>query len=317
MRTFAASALTEPPFPGRLNEHTPVAADLSARWAGDLGLVATPAESSRLARANAADLAGRACPDAAPEHLGLLTDLITWLFAFDDRCDDDGLGADPGRLAPVVARLLDIVDLIGDEAPATLLKSAGPIGVALHDLGRRVRAQTPPALLLRFATELRDYLLALLWEAANRVQHRRPVVSEYVQMRRHTGAVYPSFTLTDAAHHADPDATWLADSRLSKLDLLAADLVCWCNDIFSYDKERRAGSDGHNLAAAVATETGLDETKALTAAANRFNDALEAYLRLEHEVLADGDRQVARFATARRCWIRGTYDWSMRAARYN
>ncbi|ASW55997.1 terpene synthase [Plantactinospora sp. KBS50] len=317
MRTFAASALIEPPFPARLNAHSAAAADRSGRWAAELGLAATPDDAGRLARANAADLAGRACPDAAPEHLELLTDLITWLFAFDDRCDDDGLGADPGRLAPVVARLLDIVDLIGDDAPAQLLESAGPIGVALHDLGRRVRAQSPPALLLRFATELRDYLLALLWEAANRAQRRRPVVSEYIQMRRHTGAVYPSLTLTDAAHHADPDATWLADSRVSKLDLLAVDLVCWCNDIFSYDKERRAGSDGHNLAAAVANETGLDEAKALAAAANRFNDALEAYLRLEPEVLAGGDPQVARFAAARRCWIRGTYDWSLRAARYH
>ncbi|MFC7548496.1 terpene synthase [Plantactinospora sp. GCM10030261] len=317
MRTLAAAALTEPPFPAQINEHVPAVARASAGWAADFGLVATTDDGHRLSRANAAELAGRACPDAEPERLALLSDLITWLFAFDDRCDEDGLGADPGRLGPVVARLLDIVDLIGDEAPDHLLVAAGPTGAALHDLGRRVRGQSPPGILLRFTSELRDYLLALLWEAANRAQRRVPAVSEYVQMRRHTGAVYPSLTLTDAAYGAEPGVGWLADSRLLKLEQVAVDLVCWCNDVFSYTKERVTGSDGHNLAAAVAAETGLAEASALTDVAHRYNDALKMFLRLEQEVLADGDHQVIRFVDARRCWIRGTYDWSLSAARYH
>ncbi|MFD0821185.1 terpene synthase, partial [Micromonospora zhanjiangensis] len=98
MRSFAVAALHGPPFPSKVNRHTTEVGDRSAGWAAELGLVSTSDAAARLARANAGELAGRACPDADPGPLGLLADLITWLFAFDDSCDDDGLGADPRRL---------------------------------------------------------------------------------------------------------------------------------------------------------------------------------------------------------------------------
>lgn len=317
MRTFAAAALTPPPFPTRINAHVAEVGERSARWAADLGLVSTPDGVRRLAAANAADLAGRACPDADPDRLALLTDLITWLFAFDDACDDDGLGADPATLAPVIARLVEVLDVVGDEPSAGPPAEAGPVDAALHDLNRRLRALDRPSLLLRFAKEMRDYLLAMLWEAGNRDHRRIPPVAEYVQMRRHTGAVNPSLTLTDLAYGVEPAAGHLADPRLSRLDLLAVDLVCWCNDIFSYDKERRYGSNGQNLVVAIRAETGSTEEAALTGAATRFNGALTMYLELERAVLAIADPQVALFAAARRSWIRGTYDWSMAATRYH
>ena len=317
MRRFAATALAGPPFPARVNLYARSAGNRSATWAAELGLTSTSDAARRLASANASDLAGRACPDAEPEQLVLLTDLFTWLFAFDDSCDDDGLGADPARLSPVVARLLDVLDASGGPTSPELLAASGPAGTALHNLCQRVRDQGRPGLLLRFTRQFRDYLLALLWEAANRERHRVPAVDEYVQLRRHTGAVFPSFTLTDIAHRAMPTPERMADPDLGALDTLAADLVCWCNDVFSYDKERRLETDGHNLTMAIARETGQDEDSALAEAARRFNDGLAEYTRLEESVLADGDPDVARFAAARRCWIRGTYDWSMRASRYH
>ncbi|MFI6757768.1 terpene synthase [Micromonospora sp. NPDC050417] len=316
MRSFAVVALIAPPFPARVHPHAAQAAQRSARWATELGLIVTADAARRLDRANAGDLAGRACPDAQPDRLDLLTDLVTWLFAFDDACDDDGLGADPRRLSPVVSRLLDVLDLLGDDAPPTLLAAAGPTGVALHDLCRRLRGGDHPDLLVRFAAQVRDYLLSLLWEAANREHHRVPAVDEYIQMRRHTGAVHPSFTLTDHARDARPSWSALADPRLSALDRLAADLVCWCNDVFSYGKERRLEQDGHNLTLVIARETGQDEQTALAEAADRFNAALDAYLALERTVLDGADPAVTRTVEGRRAWIRATYDWSMNASRY-
>jgi hypothetical protein len=67
----------------------------------------------------------------------------------------------------------------------------------------------------------------------------------------------------------------------------------------------------------IALETGQDEQAALTDAANRFNAGLKAYLGLEEALLADAGPEVQRFADARRCWIRGTYDWSAQASRYH
>lgn len=166
MRSFAISALREPSFAAGRHKNTARVASESVEWARALGLVGSGHQVHRLQRADAAGLAGRACPEGPAQGLRLLTDLISWLFVMDDACDEDGLGADPGRLAPVIAALLDVLDRCGD--PLTSLPpDAGPLGAALHDLCRRTRAEGRAPMLLRFVSQLRQYLLALLWEATN------------------------------------------------------------------------------------------------------------------------------------------------------
>ncbi|MDG4756952.1 terpene synthase [Micromonospora sp. WMMD710] len=287
----------------------------SVDWVHALGLIDSRHRLHRLRRADPAGLAGRACPDGPADGLRLLTDLISWLFVMDDACDEDGLGADPARLAPVIGLLLDVLDRGGDPA-GQLPPGSGPLGVALDDLCRRIRAQGRPSLLLRFVSQVREYLLALLWESANRERRRVPEVAEYVQMRRHTGGVHPSLTLTDLAS-ADPlGPAGCADPALATLDLLAVDLVCWCNDVFSYGKESRAAPDVHNLVTVIAQETGAGEADALQAAADRFNQGLAAYQLAEEALRASGGDDIQAALTSRRDWVRATYDWSVAAARY-
>ncbi|WP_349875931.1 terpene synthase [Micromonospora sp. HUAS YX12] len=315
MRDFALSALHEPPFPSRRHPAADLAAAESAAWVRDLGLVGDPAGRRRLAGAHAAELAARACPEASPPGLRLLTDLINWLFVVDDACDDDGLGAAPTLLAPTIAALLAVLDQQGDpEAPAPA--GGGPIAVALHDLCRRARDRGRPAHLLRLVSQLREYLLALLWEAANRERGRVPGVAEYTQMRRHTGGVRPSFTVTDLARPSTLRADQRVAPALTALDTLATDLVCWCNDLFSYGKERGAAPEAHNLVTTIAGETGQDESAALYAAADRFNQALATYAERDAALGAAADEGMRVFLDTRRDWIRATYDWSRGASRY-
>ncbi|WP_229400174.1 terpene synthase family protein [Micromonospora okii] len=311
MRSFAVSALDEPPFSPSRHAGTGAAGEESLRWAQSFGLITNGRRLHRLRQAATAELAGRACPDADDDRLRLLTDLVTWLFVVDDACDEDGLGDAPTRLAPVVADLLDVLDGHGAGD-----RGDGPLGAALADLCRRTRALGRPALLLRFVGQVRDYLLALLWEAANREHRRVPGVAEYVRLRRHTGAVHPALTLTDLAYDAPPEAAHRVEPALVDVETLAVDLVCWCNDLFSYGKENRSGPDAHNLVSAIAAETGGDEPAALRAAAERFNRALAAYAEREAALLAADDPAVLPFLAARRNWVRATYDWSMRAGRY-
>ncbi|SCG69897.1 Terpene synthase family, metal binding domain [Micromonospora siamensis] len=315
MRSFAVSVLREPPFVPRRHDAMGVVAGESAGWARDLGLVHTPAGLRRLRAADPADLAARACPEAPVDRLRLLTDLITWLFVMDDACDEDGLGASPVRLAPVVALLLEVLDRHGDGSVAPPA-GAGPLGVALDDVCRRVRDRRQPAALLRLISQLREYLLALLWEAANREHRRVPGSAEYVQMRRHTGGARPAFTLTDLARDRWPGPAGRADPGMAALDALAADLVCWCNDLFSYGKEQSRLPDAHNLVSTIAGEDGLDEETALRAAADRYNAGLAAYAAREAVLAAAGNEAVRDFLTTRRDWIRATYDWSLAATRY-
>ncbi|NLU77532.1 terpene synthase [Micromonospora sp. HNM0581] len=311
MRSFVVSALREPPFIGVRHGDTESVARESTGWAQDLGLISN---GQRLRRADAAGLAGRACPYVPRERLRLLADLISWLFVMDDACDEDGLGDQPARLAPTVAALLDVLDRQGAPGPVPP-GAAGTLALGLADLCQRIRGHRRPAALLRFVAGMRDYLLALLWEAANREHERVPPVDEYVQMRRYTGAVYPSLTLTDLVIDGFPSAVRRADPDWAALETLAADLICWCNDVFSYRKEHHGGPDAHNLITVLARETG-DESTALRVATDRFNERLGAYLAAETDLLAAHGDAVRPALDTRRNWIRATYDWSRAAARY-
>ncbi|SCF04267.1 Terpene synthase family, metal binding domain [Micromonospora purpureochromogenes] len=312
MRGIAGSGLHEPPFPARRHSATGRVAAESLTWARSLGLVEDGPRWHRLRAADAAELAGRACPRAPVDRLRLLTDLITWLFVVDDSCDEDDLGAEPGRLAPTVGALLDVLDRHGADGGAA--PAGGPLGIALADICRRVRAHRRPALLLRLVAELREYLLALLWEAANRQQQRVPELAEYLQLRRHTGGVRPSLTLTDLAYDVRPGRGGRTDPAVLALDDLTTDLVCWCNDLFSHRKELRGAPDPHNLVTVIAAGTGQDVDAAVRTAAGLFNDRLDHYL--VGEAALAGDPVLAPFLEVRRSWIRATYDWSLRAVRY-
>ncbi|WP_422755362.1 terpene synthase family protein [Micromonospora sp. WMMD708] len=353
MRSFDVSALYEPPFVSRRHVATDRVATESLEWARRQGLVGAGPSASRLHRAGAAELAGRACPQAPVTRLRLLTDLFSWLFVMDDICDDDGLGSAPATLAPMVAALLEVLDRhggptdsgawadpggpagawadpggpagtstawrwpVGDDVrPADRDTTAGALGVALADLCRRVVDQRRPTLLLRLVSQLREYLLALLWEAANRERRRVPGLAEYRQMRRHTGGVRPSLTLTDLAYGRPPAPARRVDPALLALDDLTVDLVCWCNDLFSYRKERDAVADPHNLVTVLAAQHGRDEAAAFQLAAGWFNDGLAGYLVREATLAAHAGPAVTPYLAARRAWLRATYDWSMRADRY-
>jgi hypothetical protein len=189
--------------------------------------------------------------------------------------------------------------------------------VALHDLCARLRAVGAACHLQRFVDSLHGYLIGVVWEAANRAAQRVPTLAEYVQLRRHTGGVLPGLVVADIGHRAGPALAASADPAVRRLTRLTADLVGWCNDLFSYAKERDHG-ELHNLVVVLRHETGGDEASALRAAADRFNQRLEAYLATERDVLAAhaGDPGVDGLVAARRCWIRGTYDWSRHTGRY-
>ncbi|MEV7987841.1 terpene synthase [Micromonospora sp. NPDC085948] len=314
MRNFAISALREPPFRAGRHAAAEQVGSESVEWARTFGLVDSGQRVRRLQRADAAGLSGRACPDGSVDGLRLLTDLISWLFVMDDACDEDGLGADPARLGPAISTLIDVLDRCGD--PDVVPPAVGPLGDALHDLCRRTRLHDNPALLLRFVSQMREYLLALLWEAANRERRRVPEAAEYVQLRRHIGGVRPCLTLTDLAAAQPLGSAQHAHPALVTLDLLAVDLVCWCNDLFSYGKESQVDPDAHNLVTVLARASGADEASALRAAADQFNQGLAAYLDVEKALLADGDDGMRHALAARRNWVRATYDWSVVADRY-
>ena len=129
---------------------------------------------------------------------------------------------------------------------------------------------------------------------------------------------------------ASPSPTWRrrgcsgptqrVNPALIALDVLAVDLVCWCNDLFSYGKESQADPDAHNLVTVLAQgrRRGDEATALRTAAgsvqpgAGDYLDAEEALLRRRDDVtpLPGGPPpQLARAPpTTGQCGLPGTPD---------
>ena len=221
----------------------------------------------------------------------LLADLVTWLFAFDDRCDEDELGANPGRLAPALTPLLEVLDLFGARPPRPPAPPAGrAVGAprALHDLCRRIRALGRPSGLLRFSAALREYLFALLWEATNRQLQRVPRLRSTCRCAGTPAPCCPASRSPTSPRRACRPPSTGSTPRVVRLDLLAADLVCWCNDVFSYGKERCATGTIWRRSSRRAELAG-------TGGADRGGGALQ---RGAGRVSADGGRGAAPTPTA-------------------
>lgn len=311
MRGYATTALTTPPFPSRLHPDASEVAAHTVRWAERVGLAATAEEVERLRGCQTGEFAARVCPDAPAAAADLFADLASWFFTLDDQWDEGDRGRDPGLLAPVIAELMEVLDRLGEG------EALGPPAArALHDLCRRVRAAGSAGHLHWFTARVRDYLFALGWESSNRAQQRVPTVAEYAHLRRHTSGVAASLVVADLAHGVAVVEGRLTDPNLGGLDRLVTDWVAWCNDVFSYAKERDRGAAAHNLVTVLMRETGCTEPEGLAEAAARCNGRLAEYLAAEQVALAGGDAEVARMIGARRCFLRGAYDWSVGTYRY-
>lgn len=91
------------------------------------------------------------------------------------------------------------------------------------------------------------YFGGVLWEANNRAGKWVPHESSFLMLRPAAGAVPPFFALVEPLEKLSLSAAVRAVPQLLELQRLAGGIVCWINDVLSFEKERKL-NDVHNLA---------------------------------------------------------------------
>ena len=327
------------PFPYQINPHVERATAHLNDWVRQARLIGRPSARKRFERARFAWFAGVVYPTADAPRLELMADWFAWLFLVDDQFDDGRIGRDP-KLADVMLSDLRAVlrgNVPTDNGPAdngpadngpkengavakgAVAKGAAiPAAASLADLWRRTIPGTTTPWRRRFAAHLEECLrTAVTWEMANRIGGLLPEENEYIEKRRHTGAIYVCMDLIEVVEHLDiPRLLYFGPAFTAVLNA-ACNVVCWTNDVYSLEKERSLG-EVHNLVYLVERHRRLSRDEALSRVCAAIDEETRRYLAREAELLASHPARddLRRCTAGMRSWMRGNLDWSSRTQRY-
>jgi 5-epi-alpha-selinene synthase len=301
------------PFPSALSPHADSVEQHLMAWVQNFQLMTQEQASRRLHRLKYGWLIACAYPHASLEDLQIVADWTTWLFVLDDQCDETGLGRNPRQLAEVHEAILAILG----GAPITHPLAPSPRG--LHNLRERMLQQASLAWLQRFIKTVADYFAATAWESTNRAQGMIPDIASYLDKRPFTGGLYMFFDMIELVEHLQLPEIVRVHPTVRRMTQIAANVVCWCNDVISFEKEIQRG-DIHNLVPILQHECGFTLQEAIDHVAEMSDTEVRAFVELEARLPSFGptaDADLQRYVAGLRSWMRANLDWSAITDRYH
>jgi hypothetical protein len=297
------------PFPRRLNRNVAEAHSRSAAWVERH--IPDPRLAARLIAARMAWMVGGFFPSAGVEELSLAADYISWAFALDDLGDETDAGRDPQQLAELFERFDAVFD-----GPAQPGESAQVRG--FRDIVERLSKLANGTQLDAFRNGNLAYFGGMLWEANNRQGNWIPNESSFLMLRPAAGAVPPFLALVEPLERLTLPDSVRKHPHVQELTNLAGGILCWTNDVLSYEKER-AQNDVHNLAIVYEVQRGLSPGAALAQAVAFHNAEVDGFLARAAALPAfDSEHgpELERYIDVLRSMIRVTLDWTLGSARY-
>ncbi len=297
------------PWTTHLHPDTAAAESAAEDWATAFGLLDDGPIAARYRGVSVGLLAGLTHPRTSPARLELVAQVMAWIFLEDDEFDE-GHAAD--GVEPIVARLHRHLDVLRDRtAPAT----ADPADHALADLARRLAAQGSAQWYARFVATLRRFWLhGVAVESWYREHAITPDPASYMATRVQTVGVYVCLALVELDDELEERL--YGDPIVRRATWLTSRIIAYVNDIYSYEKERRAG-DPNNFVHVVRHHDGLDLDEAVARAARCHDLELAQFIHLAHALEhRDPGRAVGHYLEGCRTWMVGALHWQRAARRY-
>jgi 5-epi-alpha-selinene synthase len=294
------------PYVAAIEDHT-------CHWVQHFTLLSEPASADRFRMARFGALAASTHPDASLDALCLLADWCSWLFILDDYCDESGLGAYPDQLAEIHRRFMAI--LRGAQPTPT----DNALTRSLWDLRQRTMVYGTAVWMRRFVAQIEAYFAAGVWEASNRAEHVTPDATSYTAQRPYTGGLFAYVELLTATAGIQLPRHVSGHPVVQHLTRLANTLICWTNDILSYERERMQG-DVHNLVLILQHEQRLTVSQAVARVTERHNAEMQEFLALEGmlpELRGEVSHALNAYVALLRSMVRGSFDWAYATARHS
>ncbi len=252
-------------------------------------------------------------PDVSHEDRRLASDFLAWVFLQDDRLDESSTRHDSGVVASVFRSYLDVVT-------GRPVSPTEPVNVrALGELVSRFAARGSADWLARFRASLEGFWLhGVVVETAHRERKTVPTREQYGRMRSQSIGVLQVLDLAELFRGDPLGQSVHEDDVYRALRFVASRIIAYANDIYSYEKERRAG-DPNNLVHVLVHHDRMTVADALEEVLRSHDEELLAFDALAGDLLArhpDDHRAVTDWIGDLRQWIAGALEWTMRSARY-
>jgi hypothetical protein len=251
-------------------------------------------------------------PEATLDQLCVATYYLFWAFALDDLGDESETGRNPAWLARIFSSLEPLFKGMHAKAydSATLR--------ALDDILQRLARFASPQEMSAFSKANLEYFGGMLWEAGNRSIGWTPDEAAYKSLRPAIGAVPPFFELIFPINGIRLPDEIRCHPGVQALTKLAGRIVCWINDVFSYEKEKLQ-SDVHNLVIILETREELATGDAFSRAVSFSNREVDEFMELAATLPSFGrfNNEVRRYTHTLESMMRTTLDWTLTSSRYS
>lgn len=301
------------PFPLCINPHLEAAQQASLDWLQRFGLITSPKQHARVSKAHLSTLVAGFYPNAELSELELASDYVCWAFALDDIGDETNVGERPARLMELFEGFEQVLQ---GRAPSA---SGNPLDRGLYDVVQRVSNFTTAEQLAEFLEGNRTYFGGMLWEANNRAHSQVPDETAYLMFRPAAGAVPSFFSLIEPLERIVLTPRIRAHQGVQNLSRLAGGIICWINDLLSYEKERAHG-DFHNLVMVYEHHQRLVPSVAARQAIGFVNSGIADFVAAAASLPSFGpaeDQELKRYLDALRAVIRVTLSWTYDSTRYH
>jgi hypothetical protein len=194
--------------------------------------------------------------------------------------------------------------------------AADPLAAGLRDLRRRMDRHATAGQIARWVHALREYFLAVIWEASYREAGSMPTLDDYTLMRIYDGATNVVPPLLEMGHGYELQPHERESTLVRATTEIANFVITWDNDILSHHKESRGGRYYVNAVRVLQHEHGLGTRQALAEAVRQRDRALCLFLRVCQHLRASASPQLRQYLESLGCYIRAAQDWEISSVRY-
>ncbi|KAI0261488.1 terpenoid synthase [Gloeopeniophorella convolvens] len=295
------------PFKGSTNPHYTKAAAESRAWINSYNIFADRKRAFFIQGCNEL-LVAHTYPHAEYEEFRTICDFVNLLFVVDEVSDDQN-GADARRTGEVY---LNAMKYPGWTDGSKLAKITG-------EFRERLTRTSGPCSFRRFLKHCEDYIDGVGREAEYRERGEVLDMESFKHLRRENSAIRLCFGLFEFSLGIDLPDEVFENPVFQNLYWAAADMVCWANDVYSYNMEQAKGHTGNNIVTVLMKAKGCDLQAASDYVGEYYAGLMERYLANREQLPTFGpevDADVRRYVRAMENWPIGNLEWSFETNRY-
>ncbi|THH14398.1 hypothetical protein EW146_g5932 [Bondarzewia mesenterica] len=253
-------------------------------------------------------LVSHAYPYADYEEFRTCCDFVNLLFVVDEISDEQ---------TPEDARLTGEVYLNVMRNPKW--DDGSKLAQITRDFRARLTRTIKPETFRRFLQHSQDYIDCVVEEAKLREHGAVLDLDSYEIIRRENSAVRLCFGLIPYVLGMELPEEVFADPVFKRIYFAGVDMVCWANDVYSYNMEVAKGLDGNNFMTVLMKTRGMTIQKASDYAGEHYKKLMDGFVADKARLPSFGpsvDGDVTRYIESMQHWPVGNLYWSFETPRY-